>query len=152
MQVIENWKTRPDGKHIKITNPAMVSGKVIWLRQNETGRIMSNAHDVQEDCPYTYTEICQDDDPRKIAGWNRNNPYSKGELVQYVSNFMGPTKYKIFISDEDNNLGNDPRNGLNWSEYWPLPTLPGPEPGWHDYIPETDGADTFGASTNDADT
>jgi len=139
MQVIENCKSRPDGKHIKITNPAMVSGKVIWLRQNETGRIMSNAHDVQEDCPYTYTEVCQDADPRKIDGWSSSKVYQKGDLVQYTVGFFGPTSYKIYISDVDDNQGSDPRQGLNWSEYWPLSTLPGEEPGWHDYDPETDG-------------
>lgn len=139
MQVIENWKTRADGKHIKITNPAMVSGKTIWLRQNETGRIMMNAHDVQEDCPYTYTEVCQDEDPRKIAGWSSSKIYQKGDLVQYASGFFGPTNYKIYISDVDDNQGSDPRQGLNWSEYWPLGSLPGPEPGWHDYDPAIDG-------------
>lgn len=142
MQVIENWKTRPDGKHIKITNPALVSGKTIWLRQNETGRIMSNAHDVQEDCPYTYTEVCRDDDPRVVPAWNKNAIYNKGELVYWARSYIGATKYSIFISDMDENLGNDPRSGWGWTEYWPEMKLPGPEPGWHDYDPEIDGAET----------
>lgn len=142
MQVIENWKTRADGKVIQITNPAVVANKTIWLRQNETGRIMSNAHDVQGECPYTYTEVCRDDDPRAVPIWLRGTTYNKGDKVYYASGFYGPTKYKTYISEIDENVGNDPRYGYGWTEYWPEMKLPGPEPGWHDYDPEIDGAET----------
>ena len=139
MQVIENWKTRADGKVLQITNPLVLSGKKTALRQNETGLILENAHDVQGECPYTYTEVVQDEDPRKVAGWARTTTYNKGDIVQYVAGFVGAAKYKIYISDMDDNTGNDPCYGYGWTEYWPWATLPGPEPGWHDYDPETDG-------------
>ena len=142
MQVIENWKTRADGKVIQITNPATVSGKTIWLRQNETGRIMNNAHDVQGECPYTYTEVCRDDDPRVVPAWVSATTYNKGDLVAATSNVIGPSKTKIFISEFDENTGNPPRYGYGWTEYWPEPKLPGPEPGWHVYDPEIDGEPT----------
>lgn len=139
MQVIENWKTRADGKVLQITNPLMLSGKRTALRQNETGLILNNAHDVQGECPYTYTEMVRDDDPRAVPAYSGSATYNKGDLVYSASNFVGAAKYKIFMSEFDDNTGNYPAYGYGWTEYWPDYILPGPEPGWHEYDPEIDG-------------
>ena len=137
MNVIDNWKEFPDGRIIHITNPDVitVNGKMIRLRQNETGIIYMNAHDTQNS-PFTYTEVQATPDPDQALEWPIGRPaegYAKGALVKH-----GGVKY---VSEVDNNIWapcNTAWNGTNtvygWTECEPPYYDIYDDPDWEDYV------------------
>ena len=106
------------------------------VRCDQTGVIYDTAHDV-EDAPYTYTEVFPDPNPTefietgtgtsslqirvsydKYKTYNKTETYAKGDIRTYSG--------KTYISELDDNLGNDPKI-YGWDEYLPYVETRKPE-------------------------
>lgn len=99
------------------------------VRKDQTGEIYEIAHDVQ-DASYTYTEVY----PSKESYCEMIFSNCGGEYVTRVDRNLYPT-YKAaatysegdivtynnheWISDMNDNTGNQPNNGVGWTEYLP---------------------------------
>ena len=105
---------------------AELSGRV---RKDQTGEIYEIAHDVQ-DASYTYTEVY----PSKESYCEMIFPNYGGEYVTRVDRNLYPT-YKAaatysegdivgygnqeWISEINDNTGNNPQHGIGWTSYLP---------------------------------
>lgn len=108
------------------TEWAELSGRV---RKDQTGEIYEIAHDVQ-DASYTYTEVYPSKDSyseisfanygteyRANANYNlypvysAYTTYSEGDIVTYDN--------QEWISEMNDNTGNNPKNGIGWTSYLP---------------------------------
>ena len=105
---------------------AELSGRV---RKDQTGEIYEIAHDVQ-DASYTYTEVYPSKDSYSeilftnygtgymaLANYNLYPvysayvTYSEGDIVTYDN--------QEWISEMNDNTGNNPKNGIGWTSYLP---------------------------------
>lgn len=99
------------------------------VRKDQTGEVFETAHDVQ-DATYTYTEVYLSKDSYCEMVFSKNTDwysaivyqnlypnyeaaktYSEGDIVVYSNH--------EWISDMNDNTGNQPNNGVGWSEYLP---------------------------------
>ena len=126
MQIIDNWKTREDGVVIHITNPE--PQLTHRLRQDQTGKIFMNAHDV-EGSPFTYTEVVEVPNPDRAVDWtSANKPYALGAIVGVNGRVMISTM-------DDNNYTPTLDGGYAWEEYYPLNPIVEREPEYTDWVP-----------------
>ena len=122
---LEYFSEIPEGEDS--TNYGKLTTRV---RKDQTGEIYEIAHDVQ-DADYTYTELFPTRDSyseitfaQYAAGlftavvnynlyptYKAATTYSEGDIVTYNNH--------EWISDMDDNTGNQPNNGIGWSEYLP---------------------------------